>query len=107
MLKAEARKYYRDKRMELSNAERSKLDDLLLIQFQTVKLPFINTLLSYWPIEENKEPNTHLFTDYIEFKNPEVKICYPKADFKKKVMTAVITDEETKFKRMSTIFMSQ
>ena len=99
MLKAEARKYYRDKRMELSNAERSKLDDLLLIQFQTVKLPFINTLLSYWPIEENKEPNTHLFTDYIEFKNPEVKICYPKADFKKKVMTAVITDEETKFKK--------
>jgi 5-formyltetrahydrofolate cyclo-ligase len=101
MLKAEARTYYRDQRMTLSAAERSKLDDLLLIQFQTVKLPFINSLLSYWPIEENNEPNTHLFTDYVEFKNPGLKICYPKTDFKRNTMTAVVTDEETKFKKNS------
>ncbi len=101
MLKAAARKYYREKRMALSNTERSKLDDLLLIQFQTMKLPFIQTLLSYWPIEENKEPNTHLFTDFIEFRNPEVKICYPKSDFKNILMTAIKTDEETKFKKNS------
>jgi 5-formyltetrahydrofolate cyclo-ligase len=99
MLKADARTYYRDKRMALSNAERVKLDDLLLIQFQTLKLPFIQTLLSYWPIEENKEPNTHLFNDYIEFKNPDLKICYPKTDFKKTMLTAVLTDEDTKFKK--------
>ena len=99
MLKADARKYYREQRLALTAAERSKLDDLLLIQFQTVKLPFINTLLSFWPIEENNEPNTHLFNDYVEFKNPELKICYPKSDFKRNTLTAVITDEDTKFKK--------
>ena len=66
MLKAEARKLYREKRKALSPAERSKQDDLMLIQFQAVELPFIHSLLSYWPIEENNEPNTHLFTDYLE-----------------------------------------
>ena len=75
MLKADARKYYRDKRMALTNAERSKLDDLLLIQFQTMKLPFIQTMLSYWPIEENKEPNTHLFTDFIILKFSSLSVA--------------------------------
>ena len=56
MLKKEARKIYREKRMNLSESERSKLDDLLLVQFQTVDIPFLNTLLSYWLIEENNEP---------------------------------------------------
>ena len=60
MLKKEARKLYKEKRLKLSEAERSKLDDLMLIQFQTVELPFLESLLSYWPIEENNEPNTHL-----------------------------------------------
>jgi 5-formyltetrahydrofolate cyclo-ligase len=62
MLKKEARKIYKEKRMALSENERVKLDDLLLIQFQSAELPFIESLLTYWPIEENNEPDTHLFT---------------------------------------------
>ena len=61
MLKIEARKLYKEKRLKLSEAEREKLDDLMLIQFQTATLPFLYTVLSYWPIEENHEPNSHLF----------------------------------------------
>ena len=64
MHKAEARELYRQKRKELSDAERAKADDLMLIQFQTIELPPIHHLLSYWPIEENNEPNTHLFNIY-------------------------------------------
>ena len=60
-----------------------RADDLMLIQFQTIELPHIHHLLSYWPIEENNEPNTHLFNDYIEFKNPAIKFLYPKTDFEK------------------------
>ena len=52
MLKSEARDLYKKKRLDLSATERIKLDDLLLIQLQTVQLPFITFLLSYWPIEE-------------------------------------------------------
>ena len=99
MLKAEARKLYREKRKALSPAERSKQDDLMLIQFQAVELPFIHSLLSYWPIEENNEPNTHLFTDYLEFQNPELIICYPKANFEDQTMRSVQTNDDTRFRK--------
>lgn len=91
------RKIFRAKRNALTATEQGKLDDLMLIQFQTTTLPFITTLFSYWPIEENKEPNTHLFTDYLEFKNPELLISYPKTDVFLGEMVAVATDRETEF----------
>ena len=97
MNKKELREIYRDKRNALTSTEKAKLDDLLLIQFQKTDLPFIKTLLSYWPIEENKEPDAHLFTDYLEFKNPELIIAYPKTDFIINEMDAIVTNEETDF----------
>jgi 5-formyltetrahydrofolate cyclo-ligase len=97
MQKKEARRIFREKRNALTAVERSKMDDLLLIQFQTVDLPFISNVFSYWPIEENKEPNTHLFTDYLEFKFPDLKLLYPKSDFANNQMQAVWVNEETLF----------
>lgn len=85
--------------MQLSEAERSKMDDLMLIQFQTVELPFLESLLSYWPIEENNEPNTHLFTEFLKFRNPEMKICYPVSDFQTMTLQAVATDIDTPFEK--------
>ena len=99
MLKAEARILYKEKRKALPATERLKLDDLMLIQLQTVQLPFITFLLSYWPIEQNHEPNTHLFTDYLEFQNPELIICYPKSDFKDRSMQSVQTNDDTRFRK--------
>jgi 5-formyltetrahydrofolate cyclo-ligase len=99
MLKKEIRKLYKEKRFQLSEAQRSKFDDLLLIQFQTADLPFIDALLSYWPIEENNEPNTHLFTEFLKFRNPEIKICYPVSDFENLAMQAIATDIDTPFEK--------
>ena len=99
MLKTEARKLYKDRRRALSLMERVKLDDLLLIQLQTAPLPFITFLLSYWPIEQNNEPNTHLFTDYLEFQNPELIICYPKSNFRDQTMQSVQTNDDTRFRK--------
>lgn len=99
MLKAEARKLYGEKRKQLSAREKARMDDLLLIQLQSAPLPFISILLSYWPLEEAGEPNTHLFTDYLEFINPELVVCYPKTDFLSHSMQAIQTDEETKFRK--------
>jgi 5-formyltetrahydrofolate cyclo-ligase len=99
MLKKEARKKYKEKRANLSEAERSRLDDLMLIQFQTAHLPFLGTLLSCWPIEENNEPNTHLFTEFLKFRNPELKICYPVSDFDTMTMQAVSTGIDTPFEK--------
>jgi 5-formyltetrahydrofolate cyclo-ligase len=101
MLKKEARKIYKEKRLKLSGAERSKSDDLMLIQFQTVELPFLESLLSYWPIEENNEPNTHLFTEFLKFRNPELKICYPVSNFETMTIQAVATGIDTPFEKRS------
>lgn len=99
MKKEKARNIYKEKRNGLTGIERSKLDDLLLIQFQTVELPFVHHLLSYWPIEENNEPNTHLFNDYIEFKNPAVKILYPRSDFQNLEIEAIEVGTDTAFQK--------
>ena len=97
MLKKEARKFFREKRNALTDMEQSKLDDLMLIQFQTIDLPFLHAALSYWPIEENKEPNTHLFTEFLRFRNPELKIAYPVSDFETIQLTAIAVDIDTAF----------
>ncbi len=99
MLKAEARKIYKEKRLSLSSTERVKMDDLLLIQLQTIQLPFITFLLSYWPIEQNREPNTHLFSDYVEFQNPDLIICYPKTNFEDQTMKSMQTNDDTRFRK--------
>lgn len=99
MLKKELRKLFREKRNVLTVAEKAKLDDLLLIQFQTVDLPMVSIVFSYWPIEENKEPDTHLFTDFLEFRLPELQLVYPKIDSATGIMQGILVDDDTRFIR--------
>ena len=99
MNKEEVRELYRQKRKNLSGAEKARADDLMLIQFQKIQLPDIHHLLSYWPIEENNEPNTHLFNDYLEFKNPAIRFLYPRADFEKKEIGAIEVNADTAFQK--------
>jgi 5-formyltetrahydrofolate cyclo-ligase len=97
MLKTEIRKIYKDKRLQLSSSQKEKLDDLLLIQFQKLPLPYLQVMLSYWPIAAFNEINTHTITDFIEFRNPGIHIAYPVTDFITHKMTAILTDEDTEF----------
>jgi len=99
MNKKELRSLYRAKRRELTELQKDKLDDLLLIQFQTISLPFVHHLFSYWPIEENKEPNTHLFTEFLKFRNPEMIVAYPVIDPGSVTMNAITTDIDTPFEK--------
>ncbi len=99
MLKKDIRKLFRDKRNALADSEKAKLDDLLLIQFQAVDLPMLDTVFSYWPIRENKEPNTHLFTDFLEFRSPGLKVAYPRVQESTGNMQAILVDEDTRFAR--------
>jgi len=101
MFKKEARDLYKQKRKKLSDRERAKGDDLMLIQFQTINFPHIDHLLSFWPIEENNEPNTHLFNNYLEFRNPAMKLLYPRSDFDKKEMEAIEINSDTAFEKNS------
>ena len=97
MLKAQAREVYKTRRMELSDAERSKLDDLMLIVFQKLELPFLNSILTYWPIAENHEPGTHIFTEFLKFRNPSLEIAYPKMNKGDHNMDAIAVNEDTPF----------
>src|SRR5687767_11470249 len=99
MDKKQIRNIYREKRLALTATEISKLDDLLLIQFQTLELPFLHSVFSFWPIEENNEPNTHLFTEYLRFRNPELSIAYPVSNFETMSMEALLTDIDTPFEK--------
>lgn len=101
MNKNELRAVYRKKRRELSESERMRLDDLMLIQFQGVSIPFLEYLFTYWPIEENHEPNTHIFTEFLRFRNPELKVAYPVIDPNSIEMNALFTDLDTPFEKTS------
>lgn len=97
MLKKDLRILYREKRKALTAAERNKLDDLLLINFQKIELPYISNLFSFWPIEKNGEPNVHLVTDYLAFKIPGLVIAYPRTGFGTNTMNAIVPGEDAEF----------
>ncbi|MES1215148.1 MAG: 5-formyltetrahydrofolate cyclo-ligase [Bacteroidota bacterium] len=99
MLKYEARKIYREKREALTEPEKLKLDDLLLIQFQKAELPFLHTILSYRAIEENNEPDTNSVTSFLEFRNPSLHIAYPKVNISAGTMHGVLVDHDTSFQK--------
>ncbi len=99
MTKKELRRLYRDKRTALSEKERLQMDDLLLIQFQQVEIPFeVNLLLSYWPLQQHTEVNTHLMTDYLQFRMPGLQLAYPVANFTDHSMKVMVINDDTDFR---------
>ena len=95
MTKKELRNFYREKRLALSALQRSKLDDLMLIQFQRLSLGDVQVLMSFLPMEERAEMNTHLFTRYLSHLLPGLVICYPVTDPATNEMKAIVVDEKT------------
>jgi len=100
MTKQQLREIYRNKRKALSSHERSRLNDLLLIHFQQIDIPSnVNTLLSYWPLEEHAEVNTFLMSDFLQFRMPGLQLAYPIADFGTNTMQAMLVNDDTDFKK--------
>jgi 5-formyltetrahydrofolate cyclo-ligase len=98
MTKKELRTIYRQKRNDLQEKERLRLDDLLLIQFQQVEIPYrVTVLLSYWPLKQHTEVDTHLMTDYLQFRIPGLQIAYPVADFTNHTLKILLVNDDTDF----------
>lgn len=95
MNKQQLRKIYKQKRDELSATDHSKMDDLILIQFQRLSFEDIHVVLSFWPMEDRGEMNTHLYTSYLVHLIPGVQICYPLIDTSSNYMQAVKVEEDT------------
>jgi 5-formyltetrahydrofolate cyclo-ligase len=98
MNKNTLRTQYKEKRVALPEQERLRNDDLLLIQFQQIAIPYHTaTLLSYWPIRKQAEVNTHLMTDYLRFRVPGLQVYYPVMNIENESMNLIAADETTLF----------
>ena len=97
MIKSELRSIYKEKRKAISLADKERWDDLLLIQFQQFDFTVIQTILSYWPLERVNEPNTHLFSRYLQHMLPEIKLCYPVCELSTNDMKALLVNEHTDY----------
>lgn len=101
MLKKQARKYYNKQRQEVTYTQRLKWDDLILINFQSIEIPFLETVFSFYPMEERSEVNVFLLTDFLHFRNPSMRICYPKMQVNAPDMEAIACSPDTIFEANS------
>ncbi len=97
MTKKALRKLYKEKRKELDTRSMLRLNDLLLICFQQWPMPIIHSLLSYWPMEHHNEPDVALMTRFLEFKIPELQLCYPKMNADHISLEAHFVDDDTDY----------
>ena len=98
MTKQELRKIYKAKRIAEDPKKRLRLDDLMLLQFQDFDYGGIHSLLTYWPMAEKGEPNTHLFSSYLRHLLPGLRITYPVSDMHTHQMQAMLIDEDTVYR---------
>lgn len=98
MTKQQLRKKYLIERKNISSRDKLRFDDLLLLNFQQFNFSSIETVLTYWPIQKNNEPNTHLFSSYLRHIVPNLKITYPVCDLSNNTMQAISIDEDTVYK---------
>lgn len=98
MNKSTLRKLYKAKRIALSAKERLRMDELLLLQFQQINFSTLESVLTYWPLERQAEPNTHLFLGFLRQVLPDICITYPVTDKVTNTITAFAVDEETLYK---------
>jgi 5-formyltetrahydrofolate cyclo-ligase len=73
------------------------MNDLLLIQFQRLVLPFLNVIHSYIPLQDQKEPDPFLMIDFLKFKNVNMKVAYPKINAETFSMQSILEDGNTTF----------
>lgn len=97
MIKRELRKVYQDKRSRFSQQDLIQLDSLLLIQFQQLSLGDIKVVLSFWPIHEKSEVNTHLMVDYLSFLIPGLQLAFPVMNLSEHVFRPVLVDDDTHY----------
>ena len=100
MKKSEIRNKYKEKRLLLSAAEVSKMDDLMLVNFQKLEIDIPALIMTYSPVKKLNEFDPLLVTDYCYFKNPGQQLFYPVMVEHNEIpeMSAVIVDDNTFFK---------
>lgn len=97
MTKEDIRIQYKHKRRKLSDAEKDKFEDLMLIQFQKLNIFERSKIMSYAPIKVQNEYNPYLAESYCLFKNREVTFAFPIIDRITETMNAFSVNVDTIF----------
>ncbi|MBC7686781.1 MAG: 5-formyltetrahydrofolate cyclo-ligase [Aquabacterium sp.] len=100
MKKQYIRELYKEKRAALPPELKTKLDDLLLIQFQSLRIDIPSLVMTYSPIKFQNEFDPQMITDYCYFKNPGQQLFYPVVldGTKRSQIKSVVVHDETIFK---------
>ena len=100
MKKQYIRELYKEKRAALLPQLKTKLDDLLLIQFQSLCIDIPSLVMTYSPIKFQNEYDPQMITDYCYFKNPGQQLFYPVMldGTKRSQIKSVVVHDETIFK---------
>lgn len=97
MRKAAIRKEYKEKRLALSPKEVLVFQDLLMIQFQSLALPFLNTIHTYLPLYDRNEPDPMPLVDWLRFGNPGLKVAVSKIIPEDTQLVHILQDEQTRY----------
>jgi 5-formyltetrahydrofolate cyclo-ligase len=97
MNKAEARKLLLEKRKALTHKQVNIFQDLLLIRFQELELPYLSMLHTYLPIYDRNEPDPIPLVDWLRFKDPGMQVAYPKINLSDFSMRHYVEKEDTVF----------
>ena len=99
MKKEDLRFLFKQKRSELTDQMKLKLDDLLLIQFQKLPIDIPSNIMSYLIKEGSNEFDPKYILNYCSFKNLDVNIIFPVMlkDIHSAEMNAVTASSDSKF----------
>jgi 5-formyltetrahydrofolate cyclo-ligase len=95
MRKDELRIFYREKRAALSQKDINKFQDLILIKFQQLPIPFINVLHRFLPAEGKKEINPDPLAEWLSFSNPGLIQAIPRIMPGNNVLSHFVYTDET------------
>ena len=95
MTKNELRILYRGKREQMSHQDSVKWQDLLLIRFQQLSLPYITVLHRYLPAIGKNEVDTEPIAELLRFKNPGMIEVVPKVNTELNVLEHYLLHENT------------
>ncbi|MEO7800349.1 MAG: 5-formyltetrahydrofolate cyclo-ligase [Ginsengibacter sp.] len=97
MTKAELRSVYNQKRQSLTVEQQNIMDDLLLIQFQRIPLPFVTIVHSYLYSKTHLEIDTTNILRYLQFVNPDLIVAVPKISKSTEHLQHLVITEDSVF----------
>jgi 5-formyltetrahydrofolate cyclo-ligase len=99
MKKSEARKFFSAKRLALTPFEANTKQDLILIRFQELSLPYFSLVHAYLPLYERNEPDPIPLLDYMHFRYPGMQVTHAKINPNDFSMLHFLQDDEMFFEK--------